>query len=197
MTKRAGRSKPSVTTASPGRHSPMARQAACSRSAPAARWMAPSTPPPPSRRRFAALTTASTRSAVMSPCTAWSRGGMGRLPGAAGRRGGDQLEEREGAGGCRLALVLAPVGKRDDPMDGRRPSAAARVGHLLDRERGTGGRDVEHDGYLAPALGGDRPDDGRRLLAGHGGGFPYGERPTDLELFRHFRREQSADELGE
>src|SRR5271167_4255663 len=56
----------------------MARQAACRRSAPAARWMAPSTPPPPASRRLAALTTASTRSAVMSPCTAWSSGATGR-----------------------------------------------------------------------------------------------------------------------
>src|ERR1700678_4068587 len=131
----------------------MARQAARRRSAPAARWMAPSTPPPPRRRRFAALTTASTRSAVMSPCTAWSRGGMERLPGGAGRRRGrDQLEEREGAGGRRLALVLAPVRKRDDPVDGRRPPAGGGVRHLLDRERGTAGRDVQHDGHLAPAL---------------------------------------------
>src|ERR1700728_539613 len=160
----------------------MARQAACSRSAPAARWMAPSTPLPPSRRRVAALTTASTRSAVMSPCNAWSTGGTGWLPGRAGRRGGgDQLEEREGAGGRRLALVLAPVRKRHDPVDGRRPPGAAGIGHLLDRERGTAGRDVQHDGHLAPALGGDRPDDGRRLLAGHGGGFPHGEGPADLE----------------
>src|SRR6516165_8940163 len=34
---------------------------------PPRRWIAPSTPPPPSRDELAALTTASTRCAVMSP----------------------------------------------------------------------------------------------------------------------------------
>src|SRR5580698_4737365 len=197
MTKRAGRSNPSVTTAWPGGHSPMARQAACRRSAPAARWMAPSTPPPPRRWRFAALTTASTRSAVMSPWTAWSSGGIEWLPGGARRRGGgDQLEQREGAGWCRLALVLAPVRERHDPVDGRCPAGVAGVGHLLDRERGTGGGDVHHDGHLAPALGGDRSEDACRLLTGHRGRLAKGVRPTDLELLAYLRGEQTADQFG-
>ena len=52
----------------PVRHPPRSRQAASS-SGPAARWMAPSTPPPPSSDELAALTMASTSSAVMSPST--------------------------------------------------------------------------------------------------------------------------------
>ena len=68
MTWRALSLKPGVIRASPVGQPPIAAQA-CASSGPAARWMAPSTPPPPAKRLFAALTIASTSSAVMSPST--------------------------------------------------------------------------------------------------------------------------------
>ncbi len=73
MTQRAGRSNPSVATASPT-GSPSGsvvarscRHAASSRG-PAAAWIAPSTPPPPSSEELAAFTIASASWVVMSPC---------------------------------------------------------------------------------------------------------------------------------
>ena len=74
ITQRAGRFPAVVATARPvGRPSGnVVRRSSrhASRIAgPPARWMAPSTPPPPIRPEFAALTTASTSAAVMSPRT--------------------------------------------------------------------------------------------------------------------------------
>ena len=177
----------------------MARQAACRRSAPAARWMAPSTPPPPRRRRLAALTTASTRSAVMSPCTAWSSGAIGRPT----RRwlddeeAGTSFSSEKACVGADWLLFSPQFENVTMPWMADAPPGVAGVGHLLDRERRAAGRDVEHDGHLAAALGGDRAEDGHRLLAGHGGGLAVGVGPADLELLGHLRGEQPADELGE
>ena len=72
-----GRSKPSVTLASPVLQPPSALQAASSRG-PAARWMAASTPPPPDSVGSVALTMASTAILVMSLRTIFS--GMAVLP---------------------------------------------------------------------------------------------------------------------
>src|SRR5690348_7095043 len=74
MTQRAGRWPAVVATACPtGRPRPyrLARNARHSSriAGPPLRWIAPSTPPPPSSDELAALTIASTRSAVMSPVT--------------------------------------------------------------------------------------------------------------------------------
>ena len=152
MMKRAGRSKPSVTTAWPGGHSPMARQAACRRSAPAARWMAPSTPPPPRSRRLAALTTASTRSTVMSPLHGlqqW-RHRVGYPAVVDAEEAGTSLSSDVVLRRCGLALVLAPVREGHGAVNGRRAPGVAGVRHLLDRERRAAGRDVEHDRAPCP-----------------------------------------------
>src|SRR5690349_15672301 len=86
MTQRAGRRKPGVALASPVLQPPRGRHASSS-SGPAARWMAPSTPLPPSSELLAALTMASTVSAVMSPhtastriCRGWYRPGLALGP---------------------------------------------------------------------------------------------------------------------
>ena len=57
-----------VALASPGSHGPNLEPGSAS-SGPAAAWIAPSTPPPPRSDSFAAVTTASATSSVMSPCT--------------------------------------------------------------------------------------------------------------------------------
>src|SRR5436190_8974230 len=80
MTNRAGSANPGVALASPNAHPFRARQAS-SRSGPAARWIAPSTPPPPRSEVLAALTTASTCSAVMSPSATSSDGPITRRVG--------------------------------------------------------------------------------------------------------------------
>src|SRR5829696_2726683 len=79
MTQRAGSRPAGVATARPvGRPSargPARRRRQASRiSGPPRRWMAPSTPPPPSSEPLAALTTASTATAVRSPSTTVMRG---------------------------------------------------------------------------------------------------------------------------
>src|SRR5690606_12079540 len=75
---RAGNRCPPVIRASPvGQRTPGATSGSARHSAskpgPAARWIAPSTPPPPSSDGLAALTIASTASAVMSPSTTSTR----------------------------------------------------------------------------------------------------------------------------
>src|SRR5439155_11426670 len=72
MTWRALRRWPPVILASPVLQ-PWSRRHSSTRPGPAARWMAPSTPPPPSNDELAALTMASTSSAVMSPCQTLAR----------------------------------------------------------------------------------------------------------------------------
>src|ERR1700722_12574156 len=69
MTNFTGKPNSRVSLASPTMLAPGPRLAG-NNAGPAARWIAPSTPPPPNSELFAALTMASTDSAVMSASTA-------------------------------------------------------------------------------------------------------------------------------
>src|SRR5689334_10874343 len=125
MTHRAGRFPALVSFASPVSHPPRRRHS--SRIAgPPARWIAPSTPPPPSSEAFAAFTTASTRSAVMSPTTSSMRltasPSDDRVGGGPGRPRGDGPEQRAQARERTevQARVAGPVEDRRDRAVGDR-----------------------------------------------------------------------------
>src|SRR5262245_20213360 len=97
---------------------------------PPRRWIAPSTPPPPSRDEFAALTTASTRCAVMSP--------VSRVI---------FMADTAFHVGWRPLTSMAP----GPPLAGRWPAAG--VARLVARGRGPGWRRGVGAGLLAGVAG--------------------------------------------
>ena len=183
MMNRAARSNPG-DDGLPGRAFADGRHAACRRAArPHGGWRRRRRRQPPSAR-LAALTTASTRSAVMSPRAACSSGATRRATRRWGRPrgGGHQVEQRRRLGRRRLALVLAPVRERHDPVDGRLATATCRRSSPLGSATGCPWPGCTARPAPCRRSGGDRALDGRRLLAGDGGRLAEGVGPADLEL---------------